>query len=222
MEPGTSTDTADVATPSQPDPGRQRNPRGQGHLLRRELIRAAKDLLADSGDPRELTLRAVARRAGVAAPSIYRHFLDIDGIKTAVVQDCFADLEQARAEAAAGIDDPVEALLARAGAYCRFALTHPGHYRLMFGPDADLPSALVYDSPDSPGRAAFDSLAAGIRDCQDAGAARTDADPVELAVAMWALEHGLVTLRLSRPHFPWPPLDDTLTYSVTHLLGLTR
>lgn len=221
MEPGiTAPAGKDAVTTPKPDAARQRNPRGQGHLLRRELIQAAKDLLADTGDPRELTLRAVAKRAGVAAPSTYRHFHDIDELKTAVVQACFADLDQARSEAAAGIHDPVRALFARAQAYCLFGLSHPGHYRLMFGPDADLPAALIYDSPTSPGRAAFDSLTTGIRDCQRTGAARNDADAFELAIAMWALEHGLVTLRLGRPHFPWPPLDDILTDAITHLLDL--
>ncbi|GAB3610797.1 TetR/AcrR family transcriptional regulator [Humibacter ginsengiterrae] len=199
---------------------RARNPRGQGHRLRADLVQAAKELLSDSGDPRELSLRAVAKRAGVAAPSIYRHFPNVDGIKVAVVQDCFADLDHARAAAAEGIADPAKALLARAHAYCHFGLEHPGHYRLMFGPDADLPASLVYESADSPGRAAFESLVAGVRACQSANLANTRTDPVELATATWALEHGLVTLRLSRPHFPWPPLDNILTSSLTQMLGL--
>ncbi|MDQ2786203.1 MAG: TetR/AcrR family transcriptional regulator [Chloroflexota bacterium] len=210
----------DGATVAAPAAGRRRYPRGQGHRLREDLIQAAGALLAESGDARDLSLRAVAKKVGVAAPSIYRHFPDVEHLKVAVVERCFAALAQARADAAAGIDDPAAALLARARAYCRFALAHPGDYQLMFGPDPDLPAALIYDAGQSPGRAAFHNLVQNIRDCQLAGAVRTDADPFELAIAMWAFEHGLVTLRLSRPHFPWPPLDDTLDLALRHLLDL--
>ncbi|MGI8690017.1 MAG: TetR/AcrR family transcriptional regulator [Thermomicrobiales bacterium] len=210
----------DSASLSAPATGRRRNPRGQGHQLREDLIQAASALLAESGDARALSLRAVAKKVGVAAPSIYRHFPDVEHLKVAVVERCFAALAQARAVAADGIADPAEALLARARAYCRFGLAHPGHYRLMFGPDPELPATLMYDAEQSPGRAAFHDLVQSIRDCQHAGSVGASADPFELAIAMWAFEHGLVTLWLSRPHFPWPPLDDTLTLALSQLLDL--
>ncbi len=203
---------------------RRRNPRGQGHLLREELIQAALALLADAGDPGELSLRAVAARAGIAAPSIYRHFPDLAELKIAVVEHGFTALAATRATASrtsGAHADPVQVLLAGAGGYCQFGLDHPGLYQLMFGPDPGLPAALAYQSPHSPGRRAITALADAIRDCQHAGRARTSADPFQLAVTMWSLEHGQVTLRLSRPNFPWPPLDDTLALAVTALLELT-
>ena len=51
---------------------RRRNPRGQGDRLREEIISAASELIAESGDADQLSLRAVAKRIGIAAPSIYR------------------------------------------------------------------------------------------------------------------------------------------------------
>lgn len=211
----------DVGATPAPIGARRRNPRGQGHRLREELIQAAIALLAETGDPRDLTLRAVATRAGIAAPSIYRHFPDIEHLKVAVVNRGFATLAEARTAANGGIENPGEALLAEARAYYRFAMDHPGLYQLMFGPDQKLPATLMYDTEQSPGRAAIHALAQRIHDCQRAGAARNTEDPFELAIAMWALEHGLVTLRMSRPHFPWPPHDHTLALALNGLLDLT-
>jgi AcrR family transcriptional regulator len=202
------------------DAVRRRNPRGQGQRLREELLQAARDLVTESGDPQALSLGAAAKRVGIAAPSAYRHFPDARHLKIAVVRACFADLAHARSVAAEGLTDPGAALLARAHAYCRFALANPGLYQLMFGPDPQLPHELVYESGDSPGRAAFHDLAESIRTCQDTGVARITSDPLVLAATVWSLEHGMVSLRINRPHFPWPDLDSTLTEALTRLLDL--
>jgi AcrR family transcriptional regulator len=62
---------------------RRRNPRGQGDRLRADIIEAASRLLADPAAP-PLTLRGVARAAGVAATSVYLHFADTDELVLAV------------------------------------------------------------------------------------------------------------------------------------------
>ncbi len=61
--------------------GRRRNPRGEGDRLREELITAASEMIADSGDVSQLTLRGVAKKIGIAAPSIYRHFPDAEPVR---------------------------------------------------------------------------------------------------------------------------------------------
>jgi AcrR family transcriptional regulator len=200
-------------------PARRRNPRGQGERLREELIEAAGALVAESGDGRQLSLRGVANRVGIAATSVYLHFPDVEHLKVAVVQRGYAELDRARDAASQGIADPVEALLARCRAYSRFALDHPGHYRLMFGPD--LPASLAYDAERAPGRQALQTLAHSIQRCQQAGVARAGDDPLNLAVLVWAALHGLVSLRLDRPQFPWPaPLDETVDQAVGRLIAL--
>src|SRR5262245_17336837 len=144
---------------SRPQPGNRRrrnNPRGQGERLREQLIQAASSLVAETGDAGRLSLRAVAARAGVAATSVYLHFADLDRLKIALVERGFAELSKVRDAASAARNDPAEALVARCRAYGRFAVDHPGLYRLMFGPD--LPATLAYDAERSPGRDALDAL----------------------------------------------------------------
>jgi AcrR family transcriptional regulator len=197
---------------------RRNNPRGQGDRLREEIIDTADRLVSEAGTTAELSLREVARRVGIAATSVYLHFPTIDHLKVAVVERGFTVMNQARADAEEGVSDPAQALLARWQAYACFALDHPGHYRLMFGPE--LPPAAAFQAADSPGRRAFYDAVAGINRCQEAGAAAVKDDPFRLAALAWAAVHGLVSLRLDRPNFPWPPLDGMITQTLRCLLGL--
>ncbi len=202
---------------------RRKNPRGEGARLRKDLINSAYDLLAETGDAGQLSIRSVAARTGVAATSVYLHFADLEEIKVAVAERAFAELATARAAAIADINDPAAALVARCQAYTRFGLAHPGQYRLMFG--SDLPADVFigfYNSTESASRVAYESMTDAIYRCQQTGATRDDADPSLLAALLWPALHGQVILRLDRPDFPRPPLDDVITETVQRLIGLDR
>ncbi len=199
------------------EPRRLRNPRGQGERLREEIMAAAEFLLAESHDTGQLSLRGVAKQAGIAATSVYLHFPDVDHLKVALVERGFTELNVARDAASEKIDDPEEALLVRVRAYCQFALAHPGRYRLMFGPD--LPPTLAYDVAMSPTYWALQTLIHSIERCQEKRGARPGNDPVRVATMLWAALHGLVLLRMDRPRFPWPPLDETINELVRRLVG---
>src|SRR5215469_5336282 len=197
---------------------RPRSRRGDGGQLRADIIEAARQILAETGTREELTLRGVARRVGIAATSIYLHFPDIEHLAVAATAQTFADLTAAAAVAAAGISDPGQALLARCRAYCHFGLEHPGHYRVMF--QQALAASLAATPDDTPGRRAFQVLVRAVEACQTAGVATTTGDPFRLASMVWAAEHGLVSLRLSRPQFPWADIDGLVDQAVTAILGL--
>ena len=164
-----------------------------------------------------LTLRGVARRLGIAAPSIYRHFTDVDELKMAVVQRSFAEFARARDAASGDGDDPAARLLARCRAYTAFALANPGPYRYLFSQHAPT------GDPARPpaGLPVFQALAESIRRCQQAGLAAAGDDPHWLAAQVWAALHGLVLLRLNAPGFPWPgPLEQMADQAVARLIGL--
>jgi len=196
--------------------GRRRNPRGEGSRLREELISVASEMIADAGDAGQVTLRGVAKRVGIAAPSIYRHFPDVDHLKMAVVERNFTAFGDARDSARQHLTSPAEALLAGCRAYCQFALDHPGPYRFLFSHEtpADGTQTLA-------GTAAFQGLASSIRRCQDAGVAHAPEDPAHLAAQVWAALHGMVLLRMNVPRFPWPaPLEDMVEQAVGRLVVL--
>jgi len=114
-----------------------RGKRGRYHHgdLRRALLDAALAVLTEA-DSRALTLREVARRAGVTHAAPYRHFTDKEALLAAVAEEGFHTLSEAMREAMgrAG-DDPVERLEALGVGYVRFALAHPAHFEVMFGPE---------------------------------------------------------------------------------------
>jgi AcrR family transcriptional regulator len=213
-----------MTTPSSKPPAaggpalRRRNRRGDGERLRGDLLTAAAELVTETGDASALSLRAIAARVGVAATSVYLHFPDVTAMKIALAQQWFAEFADVRDAAAADIADPAQALVVRCQTYARYALAHPGPYRLMFGPG--LPPLAAPDAdPDTPSLRAFEALVAAIRRAQTSGAA-ADGDPRRLAVLLWAAMHGQVTLRMDRPNFPWPELDDMIAELVTRLVHL--
>ncbi len=199
-------------------PGARRvNPRGEGERLRRDLLRAAIDLI-EAGIDERLSLRSVARRVGIAATSVYLHFPDIDHLLAAVVAESFAQLTLATSSAAAGISDPAEELRARCRAYCRFGLAHPRLYQVMF--QADLPLATIGDAPAAtPGRRSFENLVSVVKRCLELGLAPPYADPFRLASLIWAGEHGLVLARIARPTFPWAPIEELIDEMVDRLMS---
>ena len=193
---------------------RARNPRGEGARLRDELVAAASEMVAETGDASQLSLRGVARAVGIAAPSIYRHFPDLDHLKLAVVERAFRGFADARDKAGTEAGDPAQALLARCRAYCRFAVANPGPYRFMFSHQAPKGSPVAM--------AALGALADSIAKCQEGGLSLTPGGPERLAAQVWAALHGLVILRLNSPDFPWPaPLEQMADDAVTRLVGLT-
>ncbi|MFJ5837643.1 TetR/AcrR family transcriptional regulator [Streptomyces shenzhenensis] len=200
---------ADVepADSAAPKPTRTRNRRGEGAKLRDEIIAAAVELLDEHGDERAITLRSVARRIGIAAPSIYPHFPDQPAIMLAVVRQEFDRLAATlRAAAEEGGQDPRQRLLAVCHAYLDLAQTHPERYRTMFGglwmPTLGDGSVTPEDLA-SLGTESLQCLADALGECVAAGEA-TSTDLFSDAIALWLGLHGLAHQRAVTRAFPWP------------------
>ncbi|MFD3524974.1 TetR/AcrR family transcriptional regulator [Streptomyces sp. NPDC058653] len=212
-------------TPSEqssvPKTTRARNRRGEGGRLRDDIVAAAVELLDESGDERAITLRSVARKVGIAAPSIYPHFPDQPAIMLAVVQGEFADLESSlRAAVDAVGDDPRERLYAACDAYLDFARLHPERYRTMFG-GLWLPtlgeSSLTHADLAALGSGSIELLAGLFDECVAAGRA-TSTDVYGDTVALWLGLHGLAHQRAVSQAFPWPDgIADRVITSLAHL-----
>jgi AcrR family transcriptional regulator len=194
---------------------RQRNPRGQGEKLRDDIIEAASRLLADPASP-PLTLRAVAREVGVAATSVYLHFDDIASLVLAVAERRFGELVKLQDLALEGIVDPVERMRAGCLAYCEFGLAHPGHYQAMFITQSEMLAAIPVEQ--MPGYAVFQQLIEEVAACQ--GLAPDAPEAFVTATIIWQQLHGIVSLRISRRRFPWPPLEAAVFDAVNRILGL--
>ena len=200
---------------------RPRSRRGEGQRLRGELVAAASSLLAELGDANQLSIRAVATAVGVTPPSIYRHFADKQALLVAVLDERWAELHRALAEAAVGVEDPFEALRRICLAYLRFAEDHPGHYRVLFS--AAHPAGVSRQRAQHPGWPSFSLLIDAVQRCLDAGApVPRDRSSWFVVAQIWICGHGLVDLRIGqRFPFPWPPAEQLLDALLTDL-GLSR
>jgi AcrR family transcriptional regulator len=186
---------------------RQRNRRGEGSRLRDELIEAARRRLAAAEREADVSIRAVTREAGAAPQSFYLQFASLDDLLYAVYAVEYEELRQAMARAASRARDPRARLVAVCTAYCRYAQEQPARYRALTGVHGQ-PRHEEWDGRPLPGAPAF----AMLRDtlAQALAAEGSPADPFLAAATLWAGLHGLVTLRASRPAFPWPPLADMI------------
>ena len=186
-----------------PTRDRSRNRRGEGQRLRSEILAAATALLDASGDERSVTLRAVARRAGITAPSIYPHFASQPAILVAVVRQAFTDLaDQLRSAVNAAGDDPLLRLDAACRAYVEFAGSHPERYRTMFD-GSHQPAGTDSDELATPSAEAVRILTAALTDCV-ANDRSTSTDPSADASVLWVGLHGLAHQRAVATSYPWP------------------
>lgn len=162
---------------------RGRNPRGSGTRLREEIIDAGVALIDERNDAGALTLRGIARAAGIAAPSIYPHFSDLQAVTDAVIERSFAALETLVASAMAAAADPVAALLGGCRAYVEFGWEHRARYRLMFAGAGYAPNAVN----------TFTRIEGAITECVRRGRS-VSTDPHQDTFLLWVAMHGIATL----------------------------
>ncbi|MEU0859483.1 TetR/AcrR family transcriptional regulator [Streptomyces griseofuscus] len=187
-------------------PRRRRNPRGQGQLLRAQLVEAAAHLLATLDQPETLTLRQVAREVGVAPASIYSHFPDLGSLVQHVLRLRYAELAGLMDEAAAPATDPLDDLLGRCATYVRWGVEHPGEYRTLFGGRMPADLALLQDH--GAGEALLGSVIASLAAVRErAGEQSPPARQWQNGLLLWTALHGLVVLYNDHGELPWPPLD---------------
>ncbi len=185
-------------------PRRTRARRGEGEKLREQILEAGERLLIETGNEEAVTIRAVAEAVGVTPPSVYLHFADKDELLFAICERHFAQLDRVTEEAAAGADDLLESLALRGRAYIRFGIEHPEQYRILFmrRPSHTPKSFQVDRLRDA---AAIGHLVEHVSKCIQSGL--IDGEPLLVSLGLWAVVHGLTSLLISKPEFPWPDLD---------------
>jgi AcrR family transcriptional regulator len=148
--------------------------------LRNALLEAARALL-EEGPLTDLSLRAVARRAGVSHAAPYRHFPNHEALLVELATEGFVELRGELVAAATQKGAESDRIAKIGAAYMRFVARRPALARLMFGPQ--LPNRDRFEGLG----AAADSIGGEI------GAALHDP---ALGLAVWAAVHGLAMLIL--------------------------
>jgi AcrR family transcriptional regulator len=172
---------------------RQETPYHHG-ALRDALLQAAERVLERDGLA-GLTLRAVAREAGVSHAAPTHHFGDLTGLVSELAAIGFRRFNAAMASARVGGANPVERAMAPAKAYVAYAEAHPGMYGLMFRAER-----LDYSRPalHEASEASFSALTGAVaaeRHEQISERALT-LDQAAAIARNWSLVHGFTTLLL--------------------------
>jgi AcrR family transcriptional regulator len=182
--------------------------------LRPALLDAAVKLLREGG-PGALTLRSVARVAGVSQTAPYRHFENRRALVAGVAEESFARMGAAIGRAIRRGKPGVPALRRGLAAYVRFAEENPAEYRMMFGAELarrdDLPGLHTASL------GVFGLLREGIARLQQRGVIGAG-DPGLMAITSWATLHGLVLLLLDGQTAVTGRSSRTLVAAATDLL----
>jgi AcrR family transcriptional regulator len=162
--------------------------------LRRALLEASLTLVEESGIG-ALSLREVARKAGVSHNAPYHHFKDRGSLLAALTEEGFAQLAAEMAAARAAAPDARARVQACGLAYVRFALKSAARFKLMFRPElTDSGEAALPRASTGP----LEVLTGAIGEAQQAGLAPAG-DPMPLVLTCWSAVHGLASLWLDGP-----------------------
>ena len=156
--------------------------------LSRALVLAGRRILESDG-PAALSLRAVAREAGVSPAAPYHHFKDKSELLEAVAGEGWHELGEAIAAARASAASPREALREIGVAYVRFARDNPAIYRVMYDGAADLATMPDHAKQDG---SAWHCVAEAVI---EAGADASDELELKLInIAAWCAAHGIAEM----------------------------
>jgi AcrR family transcriptional regulator len=159
--------------------------------LYEELLIAAEALLPVVG-ARQLSLREVARSAGVSNMAPYRHFRDKEALLAALAERGFARLAERGAQAIARHpSSPLDQLVDYGVSYVQLLMDSPELADLMFG--RAVGEFAAYPSLEDQTQVAFGMLGEILESCARAGKLRTDTD-VKLTLVFWSFVHGLGAL----------------------------
>lgn len=177
-----------------------RKPKGEGHSRRGEILAAAEKIFVEHGYE-GATIRKIADEVGLSSTALYMHFADKGEILQEICRDAFEDLTKAT-RALATLEAPPEVRLRRMiEAYVAFGFSHPNAYRLIYLTRPAEAREGAQTMAQELGGGLFRNFEAVAAEAVGSGAMRGDASTVSQAI--WACAHGVVSLMITKPYFPW-------------------
>ncbi|HEX8090943.1 MAG TPA: TetR/AcrR family transcriptional regulator [Blastocatellia bacterium] len=185
--------------------------------LRQDILDAARDLFVKEGYE-NVSMRRVAEKIEYSPTTIYLYFEDKASLLFAICDETFAKLAKRLESIVKENDDPVEALKRGCRAYVEFGLKYPNHYRVTFinHPQLHL-GADHYLRDGSMGMKAYNCLRAGVEKCIKQKRFR-ESDVDTVTQMMWAGGHGLTSLLITKPDFPWANRNELIDIMIDTLV----
>ena len=177
-----------------------RKPKGEGHSRRAEILEAAERIFVEHGYE-GATIRKIADEVGLSSTALYMHFADKGEILLQISRDTF-DMLLASVRELAALDAPPEVRLRRMiEAYIDFGFAQPNAYRLIYLTRPLEARDGAQSAAQELGGELFAAFEEVVRETVEAG--RMSGDASTTAQAIWASGHGVVSLMITKPYFPW-------------------
>jgi AcrR family transcriptional regulator len=165
--------------------------------IREEILDAARTLFVKEGYE-NVSIRKIAEKVEYAPGTIYLYFRDKAEILERISEETFSKLEQRMQALNKDPSNPLDNLRRGLRTYIQFGIDNPNHYIVTFVQAKQL----LEEGQFQAGQRCFDGLRGAVRRCVEAGALNCD-DVEEVAQAIWAGAHGVVTLLITNSCFPF-------------------
>ncbi|MFQ3581221.1 TetR/AcrR family transcriptional regulator [Chloracidobacterium validum] len=169
--------------------------------VRRLILDAARELFVTEGY-QHTSLRKIAEKIEYAPATIYLHFRDKSELLDALLTETFTELDAKLRTLSQRETDSLTALRRGLRTYIEFGLTHPNHYLLAFVQNEAMFDGERKQHKLKHGPACFDNLRQAVLRAIADGYLVAD-DPEATAQALWSGIHGLTSLLITQPDFPF-------------------
>ncbi len=179
-----------------------RKAKGDGHLRRAEILRAAERIFVADGYE-GATIRKIADEVGVSSTCLYMHFRDKDQILLEICTAAMEELLALNSEISSRPLDPVERVRIMLTAYVEFALGNPNAYRLVFCASPLGATDQKQQATHELGAQCSECFQGVVREIAAQGRLKMHDDPRAVTQALWSACHGLVSLMITKPDTDW-------------------
>jgi AcrR family transcriptional regulator len=192
----------DVQTARGPKQRRER----EKEALRQVILDAARELFVKEGYE-NVSMRRIADKIEYSPTTIYLYFEDKASLFFALCEETFAKLSKRMEGITRQNEDAVETLRRVCRAYVEFGLKYPNHYRVTFMSHPQLSVGRErYLREGSMGMRCYSHLRASVEECIKQKKFKHK-DLEALTQIIWAGGHGITSLLITKPEFPWAGKD---------------
>jgi AcrR family transcriptional regulator len=187
--------------------------------LRQEILDTARELFVQEGYE-NVSMRKIAQRIEYSPTTIYHHFENKADLLYSLVQETFSRLLATLGKIDEAYHDPLDRLRESGRAFVKFGLSYPNHYRVAFMmpiDPKDEQEKARYLSPTAMGQMTFTYLRTLVDACVKQGKFR-QVDVEATAQALFAVVHGVTSILIVYPEFPWVDRDQLIDHVIDSAL----
>ena len=186
--------------------------------LRREILDAASQLFVEEGYQR-VTMRRIAERIEYSPTTIYLYFKDKNELLAAVCEETFSQLATKLERLRKSVSTPLGYLREALRTYVDFGLANRAQYTVTLMSPNSGPKGASFEP--AIGSRAFETLRQSVRACVEHGDFQTP-DIDMTAQALWASVHGITSLLITMPGFPFVPKPALVDHAIDTLVAGLR